>query len=118
MYDPPLLDENDPCINYHIYDRYAKKIIPYNRKAIETVKDGYIEDVDILHEIQLILNESNSSNNNLKQTLVYTSLYDQSSSEMIYQNLDRLQNKKGWDIIIVCFVSVKNCPIESYFSAG
>ena len=33
----PPLEEHNPCINYHIYDPYTRKVVPANREAMERI---------------------------------------------------------------------------------
>ena len=114
----PPLEEHNPCINYHIYDPYKKKVVPANREAMDRISVvPFSFGFDILHAVQLILDEGNSASNDYRQTLLYMSYFSPSQSRLTFEHLKQLQNKRGWDIIILCslyFGERFQCPTVSW----
>ena len=112
----PPLEEHNPCINYHIYDPYTRKVVPANREEMERISVvPFSFGFDILHAVQLILDEGNSASNDYRQTLLYANYF--SHSKLTFEHLKQLQNKRGWDIIILCalsFVKEFQCPTVSW----
>ena len=117
----PPLEEHNPCINYHIYDPYKKKVVPANREEMERISmlPLFYSDFNMhmFYAVQLILDEGNSASNDYRQTLLYANPFNRSQSRLTFEHLKQLQNERGWDIIIVCDLSLTGkfqCPTMSW----
>lgn len=111
-----LLEELGPCINSFFYDHYAKKVI-LGRESIGLNSFDIplpFHRYDILNALQIISDEGNKANNTHKQTLVFAPYIKSEESKMVYRTLENLQEEKGWEIIVFCFLRSLQNPKGSW----
>ena len=130
-----IVEELGPCTKSYLYDFYTKKIIPADNEAMDVNPFGNIQENDILYAVQTILDDGNSASDNYRQTLVFL------SSSLVFKSMDtrhsvrlpsykrnlfhkylgKIQNEKGWDIIIcdpshpLSDVNVSWIPVNLFF---
>ena len=125
--DRVLANFVDPCIHVNVFNMYTLKTVSlhseklnhFNQRELyyEKTDDGFIfnTDDDVL-TIQLLVERTKSSDHS-KQTLVHRFFkLTRNVTEQMYNELEKLQENRGWDLLISCSVVQENfpCPLKQW----
>ena len=112
---------DDPCIHLNIFDLHTMKTIPYQSRGIKPLDRTISNDDDVL-AIQFLYENTHVSDQ-CKQSLFYHPfdkvMYTVEKVEKMYNELEKLQNDHGWDVIITSSIIndvIYPCPKRSWIA--